>query len=132
MRKMTFLSQIYEEAVKVGGYLFFAFEEKDNSSISEISFKGAREEQLRYHDTPNMTIVAAANEAAKVRKVLENQRKNPAKVDLSDTNDIPESDPAGEKAEEILLLEVEKLDDAGNDPEKKQRWSHNSTGRAFW
>ena len=50
MRKMTFLSQIYEEAVKVGGYLFFAFEEKDDSSISGISFKDVRERQRRYHD----------------------------------------------------------------------------------
>ena len=79
-----------------------------------------------------MTIVAAANKADKVRKVLKNQRKNPNKVELSDINDILESDPADRKAEEILLLEFEKLDDAGNDPEKKQRWIHKSTGRAFW
>ena len=112
--------------------MFFAFEWKDDSSISGISFKDVREGQRIYHGISKVTIVAAANEADNVRKVLENQRNNPGKVDLLDINDILESNPAGGKVEEILLLEFEKLDDAGNYPEKKQMWSHKSTVRAFW
>ena len=49
--KNEFFSVKYrKKAVKVGGSLFFAFEEKDDSSISGISFKDVRERQRRYHD----------------------------------------------------------------------------------
>ena len=105
MRKMSFSqSNIRRRPLKWGGYFFFAFEEKDDISISGMSFKDVGEGQRRYHYASKVTIVAAANEADKVRKVLEeNQRKNPNKVDLSDINDILESDhPAGGKIEEIL------------------------------
>jgi hypothetical protein len=127
-----FSAKYMKKAVKVGTSLFFAFEENEDSSISGISFKDVKDGQKKYHDASKVTIVAAANEADKVRKVLENQRKDPDKIELSDINHILENHPAGGKAEEILLLEFEKLDHEGNDPEKKQRWRHKSTGRAFW
>ena len=121
-----------KKAVEVGGSVFFAFEENEDSSISGITFKDVRDGQKKYHDASKVSIVAEAKEADKVREALENQRKNPNKADMSDINDILETNPAGGKADEILLLEFEKLPHDGNDPEKRQRWMHKSTGRAFW
>ena len=86
-----FLVKYMKKAVEVGRSMFFVFEENEDSSIAVIFFKDVRDGQKKYHDASKVSIIAAVNEADKVREALENQRKDPNRVDMSEINHILET-----------------------------------------
>ena len=105
----TFSDKYMKKAVNVGTSSFFAFEEKDDSVISGLYFRDVKDGQKRYYNASKEVIVLNADEATKVRKKLESERKKPGEVDLSDINNIIETDPTGGSRRIFYSLNLKRL-----------------------
>ena len=92
--------------------------------------------QKRYSTVTTRTKRAKADKDDEIRKELARERKDETEVDLSDIDNIIETDVNGGKSNAIIDIENEKVtsaDDNEDDNEtKKRRWKHILTKRELW
>jgi hypothetical protein len=132
----TFSLRYENQAIDPNGVIFHSFAESkdgDPDIMSGVGYEIVRSGHERYLNAQVRVKKEDTDRAFAVKKKLQQEAKDPTKVDVSDIEAIVEADiNGGRSSMDILWIEFEKVDHANNDHEKKQRWRHKSTGRQFW
>ena len=117
----TFTVKYKMQAIDPEGSTFYAFAEGEGGSvIPGFSLKSIKEGRSLYLQMANKTKAAENDKRDKMRKELEEARKDPTKVDYADIESIIENDPDGGKSFDIVKLEFCEIDHDDNDNNKKK------------